>query len=157
MGLAGRDPIFFAQLASETQAFHPASSPAVQNICLGCHGIQGQRQFGIDTATPGTPCPDFLREMVDAVPFPSDNKQVSLAHFGGLARDGISCDSCHHMVLGKVDTARFATEPQNRCVAERQDLLNAATKVSDAPSLAVSSLAPRIQSMVRSKSLSRRR
>ena len=29
MGLAGRDPIFFAQLASETQTFHPAISPKV--------------------------------------------------------------------------------------------------------------------------------
>ncbi len=128
MGLAGRDPIFFAQLASETQTFHPASSPAVQNICLGCHGIQGQRQFNIDTAKAGKTCPDFLREIVDAVPFPSDNRQAPLAHFGGLARDGISCNSCHHMVLGKVDTARFANQPQNRCVAERQDLLNAGNK-----------------------------
>jgi hypothetical protein len=128
MGLAGRDPIFFAQLASETQTFHPASSPAVQSICLGCHGIQGQRQFSIDTAKPGAACPDFLREMVDAVPFPSDNNHAALAHFGGLARDGISCDSCHHMVLGKADTVRFEKEPQNRCVAERQALLNADNK-----------------------------
>ena len=125
MGLAGRDPIFFSQLASETQTFHPAISPLVQNVCLGCHGIQGQRQFASIPPSQAPPCPDFLREIVDAVPFPSDNKQAALAHFGGLARDGISCDSCHHMVLGKADTARFATQPQNRCVAERQELLNA--------------------------------
>jgi hypothetical protein len=125
MGLAGRDPIFFAQLASETQTFHPAQSPLVQSICLGCHGIQGQRQFSIDTAKPGAPCPDFLRDMVDAIPYPPDNRQARLAHFGALARDGIACDSCHHMVLGKADTARFEKQPQNRCVAERQALLNA--------------------------------
>ncbi len=125
MGLAGRDPIFFTQLASETQTFHPPQSPLVQTVCLGCHGIQGQRQFSIDTAKPAAACPDFLREMVDAVPFPADNKQAALAHFGGLARDGISCDTCHHMVLGKADTAKFEKQPQNRCVAERQALLNA--------------------------------
>ena len=124
MGLAGRDPIFFTQLASETQTFHPASSPTVQSVCLGCHGIQGQRQFSIDTAKPGAPCPDFLRSMVDAVPYPAGNPQAALAHFGGLARDGIACDSCHHMVLGKADTAKFEKQPQNRCVAERQQMLN---------------------------------
>jgi hypothetical protein len=124
MGLAGRDPIFFTMLASETQTFHPGSSPTVQNTCLGCHGIEGQRQFAIDTAKQGAACPDFLREMVNAVPFPADNGQAKLAHFGGLARDGISCAACHHMVLGKVDTARYEAQPQNRCVPERQDFLN---------------------------------
>src|SRR5580692_11375614 len=84
MGLAGRDPIFFAQLASETQTFHPGSSPTVQNTCLGCHGIEGQRQFAIDTAKQSAACPEFLREMVNAVPFPADNGQANLAHFGGL-------------------------------------------------------------------------
>jgi cytochrome c553 len=128
MGLAGRDPIFFGQLASETQTFHPTASELVQNTCLGCHGIEGQRQFSIDTPKPGGACPDFRREMVDAVPFPSDNSQASLAHFGGLARDGVSCAACHHMVLGKADTARFAGQPQNRCVEQRQDLLNADNK-----------------------------
>jgi hypothetical protein len=122
MGLAGRDPIFFTQLASETQTFHPGSSPTVQNICLGCHGIQGQRQFSIDTAKAGAACPDFLRDMVDAIPYPAPTLQ---SHFGGLARDGISCESCHHMVLGKADTVKFAKEPQNRCVEQRQELLNA--------------------------------
>src|SRR4029077_19484909 len=48
MGLAGRDPVFFAQLASETQTFHPQSSARLQDTCLGCHGIQGQRQSAID-------------------------------------------------------------------------------------------------------------
>jgi cytochrome c553 len=121
MGLAGRDPIFFAQLASETQSFHPDSSPTVQTTCLGCHGIQGQRQFAIDIAKPGEVCPDFLREMVDAIPYPANTPQ---SHFGGLARDGISCEACHHMVLGTADTARYANEPQNRCVEQRQQFLN---------------------------------
>ncbi len=41
MGLGGRDPIFYAQLASETETFHPRQSAPVQDICLGCHGITG--------------------------------------------------------------------------------------------------------------------
>ncbi|WP_216856283.1 hypothetical protein [Acidisphaera sp. S103] len=122
MGLAGRDPIFFTQLASETQTFHPPSlSPTVQNTCLGCHGIEGERQFNIDTAKPGAACPDFLRDMVDAIPYPVPTLQ---SHFGALARDGISCEACHHMVLGKADTAKFANQPQNRCVEQRQQFLN---------------------------------
>ena len=128
MGLAGRDPIFFGQLASETQTFHPAESPLVQNVCLGCHGIQGQRQFAIDTAKSDGSCPDFRRDMIDAIPFPADNPQASVAHFGGLARDGISCSACHHMILGETDTVKFAKEPQNRCVEQRQELLNPDTK-----------------------------
>ena len=41
---------------------------------------------------------------VDAVPFPDANPRARLAHYGALARDGISCTACHHMVLGKEDT-----------------------------------------------------
>ncbi|HET7879459.1 MAG TPA: cytochrome P460 family protein [Acetobacteraceae bacterium] len=123
MGLAGRDPIFFAQLASETQTFHPALSPKVQDTCLGCHGILGQRQAAIDSG-PASNCPDFLREMVDAVPFPPENPSAPLARLGGLARDGVSCTACHHMVLGRDGTAKFRDAPQNRCVAQRQDFLN---------------------------------
>src|ERR1043166_7263106 len=42
MGLAGRDPIFFAQLASETETFHRGLSSFVQDPCLGCHGKIGR-------------------------------------------------------------------------------------------------------------------
>ena len=35
MALAGRDPIFFSQLASETQTFHPQSAPLVEDTCFG--------------------------------------------------------------------------------------------------------------------------
>jgi Cytochrome P460 len=123
MGLAGRDPIFFAQLASETQTFHAAISPKVQDTCLGCHGILGQRQAAIDS-TPASACPDFLRQTVDAVPFPPDNPSAPQAAYGGLARDGVSCTACHHMVLGEADTAKYRDAAQNRCVAQRQEYLN---------------------------------
>jgi hypothetical protein len=123
MGLAGRDPIFFAQLASETQTFHPQASPLVQTTCLGCHGVLGQRQFSIDQAANGQ-CPNFLRDTVNAVPFPSDNPTAPMASFAALARDGVSCTACHRMVLGQAATDKFKDAPQNRCVKERQDFLN---------------------------------
>src|SRR6185436_17029021 len=124
MGLGGRDPIFFAQLASETQAFHPAIANEVQNICLGCHGLSGERQFHIDQHALSGKCPDFTREMVDAVPWPSGNAGAAHANYGMLARDGISCTACHRMVLGKKASDAVAGAPQNACVAERQALLN---------------------------------
>jgi hypothetical protein len=37
MGLGGRDPVFYAQLASE-ERFHPTAAEELQGICLGCHG-----------------------------------------------------------------------------------------------------------------------
>jgi len=130
MGLGGRDPIFFAMLASETDTFHPDESEEIQNICLGCHGITGQRQFGIDTfeeqGEDQEGCQNFLREYVNAVPYPPDpqnNPQVHLAEFGGLARDGISCTTCHHMLVGQGD-GPATKEPENRCVVARQELLN---------------------------------
>ena len=130
MGLAGRDPIFFAQLASETQTFHADMPGLVENTCLGCHGIMGQRQFGIDTragALPPGGCGALARAMVDAVPWPADkaeNPHVDSANYGALARDGISCLSCHRMVLGEAISAAVADLPQNACVVERQKFLN---------------------------------
>jgi hypothetical protein len=124
MGLAGRDPVFFAQLASETETFHRDSSPLVQDTCLGCHGILGQRQSAIDSFARTGTCGQFSRPTVDAVPYPPDDAVAKLADYGALARDGISCAACHHMVLGDKDSARYGNDPQNKCVDERQALLN---------------------------------
>jgi len=123
MGLAGRDPFFFAQMASETQSFHPDATDLVQDTCLGCHGIQGQRQFHIDRFAATGECQTFTRDMVDAVPWPADNPGAALADYGMLARDGIACTACHRMALG--EAAKGALDsPENACVAERQALLN---------------------------------
>jgi hypothetical protein len=124
MGLAGRDPIFFAQLASETETFHREVSPFVQDTCLGCHGILGQRQFAIDTHAKTGKCEPFPRSTVDAIPYPPNDPVASLAAYGALARDGISCTSCHHMVLGEKESAAVQGDPQNKCVDERQAALN---------------------------------
>jgi hypothetical protein len=124
MGLGGRDPIFYAQLASETETFHPAEAEVIPDICLGCHGVLGQRQHGIDTFEADGSCAPFSRELVDAVPWPADAPAAANAKYGALARDGISCTACHHMVLGDADSAANRGGPQNHCVDQRQALLN---------------------------------
>lgn len=124
MGLGGRDPIFYAQLASETETFHPERSELIQNVCLGCHGIQGQRQWGIDHFETQDHCGEFLREYANAVPYPPDNPQASLAKYGALARDGIACTACHRMALTQEQIEAVRDDPQNHCVKERQELLN---------------------------------
>jgi hypothetical protein len=120
MGLAGRDPVFFSQLETE-QTVHPALSKLAPDLCLHCHGVMGQRQFCLDQF-PGDPvkanavCNNtdllglnqssqpivqralFSREAVNAIPFgattPSERRN---AEYGGLARDGVSCATCHHI------------------------------------------------------------
>jgi hypothetical protein len=89
MGLAGRDPVFFAQLDTESTLHKDLvgkldGAAFVQNLCLRCHGVMGQRQFHIDN-----PGPDqmFTRKML----------QDPKSKYGALARDGVSCDTCHHM------------------------------------------------------------
>lgn len=120
MGLGGRDPVFYAQLASETETFHPEASPLVQDTCLGCHGIAGQRQYKIDDPK-DCKSSHFLRAYTRAVPYPEDDP---MAPYGALARDGITCTSCHRMLPGEGPESPAMNEPQNRCVKERQDFLN---------------------------------
>ena len=122
MGLAGRDPFFFAQLASETQSFHPDQVDLVETTCLGCHGILGERQAAIDAFAAEGQCGDFTRADVAVVPGPGVADRA--ADYGALARDGVSCLACHHMVLGETDTAANAGTVRNACVEQRQALLN---------------------------------
>ena len=49
MGLAGRDPAFFAQLQSETNRL-PEIDACIESMCLHCHGVMGARQWATDTA-----------------------------------------------------------------------------------------------------------
>jgi len=88
MGLAGRDPIFFAQLNSESTLHGniqgQADPPAfVQNLCLHCHGVMGQRQFQIDNGS-------------DALLTRAELKKTD-SKYGALARDGVSCTACNHV------------------------------------------------------------
>ncbi len=119
MGLAGRDPIFHAQLELErniarTQPGLADIKDCIDNTCLHCHGAPGARQYNIDTAgqgPAGDPCKDFLPKTVeerlatdyggklftrDKV-FAWRDENPADAKYGALARDGINCTICHRM------------------------------------------------------------
>lgn len=106
MGLSGRDPIFFSQLNSENALHpklekHPADAkPFVQDLCLSCHGVMGERQYKSDTGGLFT-----RAHLLDAH-----------STYGALGRDGVSCAACHHIAaegLGKPETftAKFHLGP----------------------------------------------
>ena len=111
MGLAGRDPIFYAQLESEiafVKSFFK-NDPAkvaeniktINNTCFKCHGVMGKRRLDDDHGGGGKG--DFDPEMVYAT---YDNNQQSYV-YGALARDGVSCMACHRIVEDKVPFAEF--------------------------------------------------
>lgn len=94
MGLAGRDPIFYAQLDSELSYLDTLPDPAkreelkrtVVNTCFRCHGVMGKRQHDIDH-----PGQNFLLDYV------LRTGSMPGAKYGALSRDGISCLSCHRI------------------------------------------------------------
>jgi hypothetical protein len=105
MGLSGRDPIFFAQLASE-RTIHakidgqPNPALYIEDLCLRCHGVMGERQFKMDTGKM----------------FSRDQLNDPNSKYGALGRDGVSCTVCHHIAaegLGKPETftGEFKTSP----------------------------------------------
>ena len=129
MGMAGRDPIFFSQLQSETNNL-PELADCIENTCLHCHGVMGQRQFGLDNQEDGNDaCKDlFAVQPPDSVPFgdkPYTRDKVaqwpgSMENddqlYGALSRDGISCLVCHRVSetdLGDISTytGNFVTGP----------------------------------------------
>lgn len=102
MGLAGRDPVFFAQVQSE--AWYYRDNPEAYNLlldtCLYCHGAMGRRQWANDghiseDLEARKPQDFFPRAMMGAYPF--DKEQRGLSNYGSLAREGISCMVCHTM------------------------------------------------------------
>jgi hypothetical protein len=93
MGLAGRDPIFHAQLESE-KAMQPSLDDFLDNTCYRCHGVMGFRQLQADKGSQAT----FQHEMVYAA------GNDPSAKYGTLARDGVSCLACHHMTAEGLNT-----------------------------------------------------
>lgn len=104
MGLAGRDPIFNAQLDSELsyldtipdEPTRTSLKHSVINTCFRCHGVMGKRQHDLD--------------------HPGENYQLDYsqrtgsqpgAKYGALGRDGISCASCHHIERSKGGLEEF--------------------------------------------------
>jgi len=137
MGLAGRDPIFFAQLESE-RATHAPIQDWTQNLCLSCHGAMGQRQFQADTAgdqlslqcgfTDTDPDKCFTRDRLKAFSTVLDENSVRPTRYGALGREGISCTVCHHMsgeglgTKGRM-TGRFKLGPSDALYGPYKDVL----------------------------------
>lgn len=97
MALAGRDPVFFSQFESELKYVATLHRPGqnlpqdVTNICMTCHAAMAKRSMELaHVSAPITP-----QMVFNAIP--SD----PMFHYGGLARDGISCTTCHHIVETK--------------------------------------------------------
>ncbi len=104
MGLAGRDPIFYAQLDSELAYLKDRKDDqqAVVNTCFRCHGVMGKRQLDADhgydptSPDPQRPEPNFSLDFVYNTRLTDKNFK-----YGALARDGVSCAACHHIVEDK--------------------------------------------------------
>ncbi len=84
--LAGRDPIFLAQVET-TRGLSPHRPPDVDNLCLRCHSPLGQRQAQSQHRP-------FTHDLLYATP---DNSKgdPEKAVLGALGRDGVSCSACH--------------------------------------------------------------
>lgn len=130
MGLAGRDPVFLAQLESE-RALRPEQKDYISDFCLSCHAVMGQRQFHLDKKGKYF-TPDVLYSTESMWPISKAN-DPELAKYGALARDGVSCTVCHHIIdenptppkhkLGTVDSfnAQFAVGPPDELYGPYDD------------------------------------
>ncbi len=121
MGLAGRDPVFFSQLQGETNNRSELTT-CIENSCLHCHTVMGQRQLAIDTKGKGDPgCRDmFAIAPPPEAPFGEPLKRSALQQwpgstqadqqfYGALGRDGISCAVCHHIANQALGQERTST------------------------------------------------
>jgi hypothetical protein len=100
MGLAGRDPIFYAQLESELAYLkaRPADAQTVTNTCFRCHGVMGKRQLDIDHGyDPANPRPGQREPNFDLAWLRATAPTDTGYKYGALARDGVSCAACHRV------------------------------------------------------------
>lgn len=148
MRLATRDPIWQAQIETETQQ-HPYADPAViQDLCFSCHGEMGERQIKMDFGADQKFCTDMFYATVPGIlgdsaggkPYvptgdcgaPINGMSVGdhpeiYAKYGSLARDGVSCETCHRIgdeadggQWDGTDVAVFYGEENKYNVANRQ-------------------------------------
>jgi hypothetical protein len=97
MGLSGRDPVFHAQLESE-KALRPNYGGDIANFCLSCHAVMGKRQFDLDRKAKGEPFKNFSEDILYATPLGPNPELAKEGKYGALARDGVSCTVCHHVI-----------------------------------------------------------
>lgn len=103
MGLAGRDPVFYAQLESEVnllkkelgldQTRCTTLCDTLIDACLRCHGAMGKAQFAADHANGAE---KFSLAHVNATDATTAQRNHN-ATYGALAREGVSCMVCHRM------------------------------------------------------------
>ncbi|MGR5283869.1 hypothetical protein ACP3V5_01005 [Vibrio maritimus] len=117
MRLATRDPIWQAQIETETNK-HPYADPLViQDVCFSCHGEMGERQLKMDLGMDQVFCTDIFYATIPGTlsdnqkgkPFPFNEEcapitgkpveqhQQLYAKYGSLSRDGVSCETCHRI------------------------------------------------------------
>jgi hypothetical protein len=104
MGLAGRDPIFHAQLSWE-QEREPRLAAKISNLCLRCHQAGAQRQYHLDhgdTKDPAIITPpgtgdDLPLFTADYFNLPPSSHINNATKWGALGRDGITCTVCHQI------------------------------------------------------------
>ncbi len=102
MGLAGRDPVFYAQLESEIEILKKEfSSEVAEDIsrnlvdtCMRCHGAMGKHQFDMEKTDPNA---KYTIEHVHATAAEDSHIGKGEDRYGALSRDGISCVICHRM------------------------------------------------------------
>lgn len=121
MGLAGRDPVFFSQLQGEANNLSQLT-PCIENTCLHCHAVMGQRQLANDTMSQGDgTCKDiFPVAPPPQVPFGKPLQRSVLQQwpgsaqsdqqiYGALGRDGVSCTVCHHIAATQLGQEQTST------------------------------------------------
>ncbi|NVJ59557.1 MAG: cytochrome P460 family protein [Gammaproteobacteria bacterium] len=135
MGLAGRDPIFHAQLESEmAYLVRDSKNPnsglkgtlednqnAIRNTCLSCHGAMGQRTLAADAKT--NPHLDanfkvdyfYFTEQLSSKK-PQTKEEATYHEYGALARDGISCMICHHIAEPSQDAVANWNPTENNWI-----------------------------------------
>jgi hypothetical protein len=95
--LAGRDPVFLAQVETTRQLNSSIQPVEIDNLCFRCHSPMAQRQAEKNNLK-------FSHSMLYSTPqgsgytnpFPQDPlTQPLYSTYGALARDGISCSACH--------------------------------------------------------------
>ena len=138
MGMAGRDPIFYSQLQSETNNL-PSAKGCIENTCLHCHGVMGQRQLATDfpgssgcenmfVVKPPLTVPDgrkFTLDMIQQWPGSLNHQEQKYA---ALARDGISCTVCHRISADSINTeagytGNFTTTPPDQINGPFEDVI----------------------------------
>ena len=144
MGLAGRDPIFFARLPSETQTFHPASSPSVRTSASAATASR------VSVSSASIPQRRARRARIFGVrwsmrfrsPVTTSKRRWRISV--GWRATASPPNSCHHWSCGKASIPPNCHGAADRSSPRQPETLNAENKGFGHTSPAVSSLAPRI-------------